>query len=452
MRAAWAACVGSLIASAAIAPQAITPSTAHAADEACTSSVGTYVLRPSGSSNAAKKRTLAKYMDWGPKGSESSFFDTEFTAQIAAASKLFTAPNGLIYEISSSDRDAPLKSYKDNTATGGALLTPVKSYKPNWAGAKRVWSNGKRIFVVSDDTVNVLEQSAPATGDGTISLIATLPRSSRLTEIITAQDVWMVGSVIYTLSTDGAIAHRTYLETKDSAGTIKPTLGATVTDKTGLSGVTQAWSPGPGVINTLSTTDDPDTTGRISKSTTDPFTTINDEVTVGVLGDVMAAPASCLADADPNIVPHFGTRRERPADRAGNNRPRHTATVEHGHGKVHAGQRTARRRPGGHRHRCRRRRRQRQCLRSEGARAEQGDHHRRRHLVGDASASPPRGCAHGHGRQPWRIEPQRHHDRDHHLRRPRPRHRRPGRRTAAPAHGPAGREQRGRDRCGGGDR
>ncbi|GAA2768728.1 hypothetical protein GCM10010103_77710 [Streptomyces paradoxus] len=214
----------------------------------------------------------------------------------------------MIYEISGSDRDAPLQAYKDNTATGGALLTPVKSYKLNWGGAKRVWSNGARIFVINDDdTVNVFEQCAPATGDGAISLIAALPRSSKLTELISAQDVWMVGSVIYTLSIDGAITHRTYVETKDTAGAIKTALGATVTDKTGLSGVTQAWSPGPGVINTLITTDDPDTTGRISKATTDPFATINDEVTVGILGDVMAAPASCLADADPNVVPHFGT-------------------------------------------------------------------------------------------------------------------------------------------------
>ncbi|GAA2768727.1 hypothetical protein GCM10010103_77700 [Streptomyces paradoxus] len=57
------------------------PSAAVAADAACTSSVGTYVLRPSGSSNAAKKGTLDKYMDWAPKESGSSFLDTEFTAQ-----------------------------------------------------------------------------------------------------------------------------------------------------------------------------------------------------------------------------------------------------------------------------------------------------------------------------------------------------------------------------------
>ena len=112
MRAAWAACAGSLIASAALAPQIITPGAAYAADAECISSVSTYVLRPSGSSNAAKKRTLAKYMDWAPKGRESSFFDTEFTAQIPATSKLFTAPNGLIYEAGSGRE--PLKVYKDN--------------------------------------------------------------------------------------------------------------------------------------------------------------------------------------------------------------------------------------------------------------------------------------------------------------------------------------------------
>ncbi|MFE5894986.1 hypothetical protein ACFQ6E_39565 [Streptomyces sp. NPDC056462] len=269
--------------------------------------MGTYVLSPA-STNPAKKRTLSKYMDWGPKAGESSFFDTQLTAQIPGTSKLFTAPNGVIYEISSSDRDAPLKAYKDNTATGGALLTPVKSYKPDWSTAKRVWSNGKRIFVINaDNTVNVFGQSAPATGDGTISLITTLPRSNRLTEILNAEDVWMVGSVIYTLSTDGTIAHQTYLETGGSAGAVTTTLGASVTDTTGLSGVTQAWSPGPGAINTLSVTGDPDTTGRISKYATGPFTGINDEVTVGILGDVMADPAACMADPDPDVVPYFGT-------------------------------------------------------------------------------------------------------------------------------------------------
>lgn len=307
LRATWAVGVGSLVAAAAFAPQAITPNTAHAADSSCVASVGTYVLSPA-STNPAKKRTLSKYMDWGPKTGESSFFDTQLTAQIPGTSKLFTAPNGVIYEISASDRDAPLKAYKDNTATGGSLLTPVKSYKPNWSTAKRVWSNGKRIFVITaDDTVNVFEQTAPAAGNGTINLLTTLPRSNRLTEILNAEDVWMIGSVIYTLSTDGTIAHQTYLETGDSADAIKPTLGASAIDTTGLSGVTHAWSPGPGAINTLTLTNDPDTTGRISKYTTGPFTGLNDEVTVGVTGDIMADPASCLADPDPGIPPYFGT-------------------------------------------------------------------------------------------------------------------------------------------------
>lgn len=306
LRTLWAVCAGSLIASTALAAQGVTAGTAHAADGSCSSSVGTYVLSPAGA-NPAKKRTLTKYMDWGPKTGESSFFDTQLTAQIPGTSKLFTAPNGLIYEISGSDRDAPLKVYKDNTATGGSLLTPVKTYKLDWSAAKRVWSNGKRIFVVNDDnTVDVFEQTAPGTGDGTISLITTLPRSSKLAEITNAEDVWMVGQVIYTLSTDGTIAHRTYLETGSSTGGIKPFLDFTVTDKTGLSGVTQAWSPGPGAVNTLSETSDPDTTGRVGKYTTSPFTGINDDVTTGVIGDVMADTAGCLADPDPDVVPYFG--------------------------------------------------------------------------------------------------------------------------------------------------
>lgn len=307
LRTVWAVCTGSLVTSTALVAQGVTASTALAADVSCRSSVGTYVLSPAGT-DPAESRTLTKYVDWAPKAAESSFFDTQLTAQIPGTSELFTAPNGLIYEISGSDRDAPLKVYKDKTATGGSLLTPVKTYKLDWSGAKRVWSNGKRIFVIDDDnTVNVFEQTAPVTGDGTISLITTLPRSSKLNEIINAADVWMVGQVIYTLSADGTIAHRTYLETGTSTGGTKPFLDYTVTDKTGLSGVTQAWSPGPHALNTISLTSDPDTTGRVSKYTTGPFTVVNDDVTTGVIGDVMADTAACLADPDPDVVPYFGT-------------------------------------------------------------------------------------------------------------------------------------------------
>ncbi|MFG2387215.1 hypothetical protein [Streptomyces avermitilis] len=96
-----------LAAGLTIAPQALTAGhPVAAADAACTAfSVPTYVLEPAASSNIAGKRVLHKYMEWGPKTTDTYLLDTQYTANLPATSKVFTGGgNGIIYEAPSAVR------------------------------------------------------------------------------------------------------------------------------------------------------------------------------------------------------------------------------------------------------------------------------------------------------------------------------------------------------------
>ncbi|MET8582224.1 hypothetical protein ABZX39_15235 [Streptomyces collinus] len=122
-----------LAAGLATAPQALTSGhAAFAADATCTTfSVPTYVFEPAASSTVAGERVLHKYMEWGPKSADTDLLDTQYTATLPATSKVFTGGgNGIVYEATSGGQ---VKTYKDDTATGGSLLTPVKTYSLNWS-------------------------------------------------------------------------------------------------------------------------------------------------------------------------------------------------------------------------------------------------------------------------------------------------------------------------------
>src|SRR5262249_30517532 len=119
-------CVTSLLVGAAAAPNLVSPGRASAAGT-CQSSVATYVeTSPPGTYSAGTPTTLKKYIDWDPKGGGASgpIFDTGFSATVNATSRFTGAGQGIIYELTQSGE---LKSFKDNTATGGSLLTSVKS-------------------------------------------------------------------------------------------------------------------------------------------------------------------------------------------------------------------------------------------------------------------------------------------------------------------------------------
>ncbi|MET7981708.1 MULTISPECIES: hypothetical protein [unclassified Streptomyces] len=267
--------------------------------DSCLTSVPTYVWEPNSTGNIAAPRLLHKYMDWGPmSGTTDSLIDTLTTASLPTTSKVFTGGgDGIIYEATLGGQ---VKAYKDNTATGGSLLTSVKTYTLNWSSATRIVTNGTYILVLaSDNTLDVYQQSSPSTGNGTITKIGSI-RSSVTSEMGASDSLWMVNSGLSWLK-DGTIK-RTALTVIGSL----PKLALTSTVATGVT-ASQAWSPGSGVVNTQSTTSDPDTTGQIAKFATGPWAQLDPEVRTGIVGTIMADAGPCLADPDPALQPYFAT-------------------------------------------------------------------------------------------------------------------------------------------------
>ncbi|MFJ3509142.1 hypothetical protein [Streptomyces luteogriseus] len=300
----WTACAV-LVAGAAIAPQVITPAqSAAAADGDCTTySVPTYVWEPATTANIASKRVLRKYMEWGPKSTDAVLLDTLNTASLPMTSKVFTGGgDGILYEATINGQ---VKAYKDNTATGGNLLTPVKTYSLDWSSAKRILTNGQWFLVfASDGTMDVYKQSSPTTGDGTLTRVIDGTKSSITTAISASDDAWMVNSTVQWLK-DGTVQQSVLLPVNlTTSSTVR--LWGTTEIATGVD-ATQAWAPGPGALSTQSVTADPDTTGQVRTYTTGPWTQVDDDVRAGIVGEVMADAGPCLSAPDPSIAPWFGT-------------------------------------------------------------------------------------------------------------------------------------------------
>ncbi|GAX51521.1 hypothetical protein [Streptomyces olivochromogenes] len=264
--------------------------------------------------------TLKKYVDWDPQGGGAGgpIFDTEFSATVNTKSRFTGAGQGVIYELTQSGE---LKSFKDNTATGGSLLTASKNYgtSGSWHYAAKIWADLDRIYVLdADHKLNVYAQSAPATGNGTLTLVGTVPAANAGVQAMTAaQDVWAVPtrtvgyrSTLYALI-DGVIKHWSYNEGTVSPGgtTGLPILGSAATvDLTGLTGAVQAWSPGPGTIYTSDGA--VNYSGTIAGYAGRPMALTNSEVSTGIYGTIFTDTASCLNSMEQG-PPHFGTR---PAD------------------------------------------------------------------------------------------------------------------------------------------
>ncbi|MFH9990152.1 hypothetical protein [Streptomyces luteogriseus] len=303
-RVTWTACAV-LVAGAAIAPQVITPAQpAAAADGDCTTySVPTYVWEPATTANIASKRVLRKYMEWGPKSTDAVLLDTLNTASLPMTSKVFTGGgDGILYEATINGQ---VKAYKDNTATGGNLLTPVKTYSLDWSSAKRILTNGQWFLVfASDGTMDVYKQSSPTTGDGTLTRVIDGTKSSITTAISASDDAWMVNSTVQWLK-DGTVQQSVLLPVNlTTSSTVR--LWGTTEIATGVD-ATQAWAPGPGALSTQSVTADPDTTGQVRTYTTGPWTQVDDDVRAGIVGEVMADAGPCLTAPDPSVAPWFGT-------------------------------------------------------------------------------------------------------------------------------------------------
>lgn len=310
-RTAWALSAV-LVAGAAVVAQGVAVAQpAAAADSECTTfSVPTYVWEPNATNNIAAKRVLHKYMDWGPTSADTDLLDTLQTASLPGTSKVFTGGgDGILYEATLGGQ---VKAYKDNTASGGALLTPVKTYSLNWSSAKRILTNGEWFLVfASDGTMDVYKQSGPATGDGALTRVVDGTKSSITTAIAGADDAWMVNSAVQWLK-DGAVQQTVLLPLSGSS--VK--LWGTTDIATGVD-ATQAWAPGPKAISTQSLTDDPDTTGQVRAFTTGPWASAADDVRSGIVGEIMADAGPCLTAPDPDIAPYFGT----PPDETGGEEP-----------------------------------------------------------------------------------------------------------------------------------
>jgi len=294
-------CLTALLAGGIAAPAVLAPAPAVAADS-CPSGVATYVLERKPGLLSVTPRTLRKYVDSDAKGGDAdgTVFDTGFTGTIGAQSRGFAGGNGVIYEILS---DGRVKSYKDNTATGGQLLTAARTYDVNWTTRKRVWASGDRIFSVHEGgKLEVFKQGDPLTGKGELTLVGILPVDRPAVVAFTnADDVWAVGRTIYTLK-DGEI--RSWAYTESGSTPVLPTAGTVVA--TGLTGAVQAWSPGPGTVYTASKTTSADNPTTVKSYTGTPLALVNAEVRTGIEGEFLPDTASCLAASDPGVKPHFG--------------------------------------------------------------------------------------------------------------------------------------------------
>ncbi|MFJ8770482.1 hypothetical protein [Streptomyces clavifer] len=308
-----------LLSGAVVTPGLAAPANASAAEasavvaDECKSHVATYVLEgPAGPAivDPAKPRTLRKYVDWDSKSTDASgtLIDTELTATLPGKSSIFTAGRGTIYEIT---EEGKLQSYKDNTATGGPLLTPAKTYGTGWLGFTHVWAGGARIYGQNAaGEIAVYKVADPATAAGAIT-----PTTSRIpadnpaaVAMKDADDVWTAGDQVFVLK-DGQITASKYAERVAGLPpnqTVNPSLGVPAVVASGLTGAKQAWSPGPGAVRTHSGRTD--YAGQIkSYAGVTSLALANDDLRVGIYGQIHADTADCLADATQE-QPSFGTK------------------------------------------------------------------------------------------------------------------------------------------------
>ncbi|MDX2650269.1 hypothetical protein PV341_43310 [Streptomyces sp. PA03-1a] len=256
--------------------------------------------------------TLRKYIDWDPSGGGAAgpLFDTGYVAPIPDLASVFSGGSGILYQIDR--KTGQLKSYKDNTASGGSLMTYVKTFKSNsaqpWASYDHVWSVGSKIFTIDDAGTLAVHQPSSSDapdGQGVMLDMATISATNAAVIAINKSDeVWSAGNKIYGL-TDGTIRSWTL----SWLGVIPKLDVATETVLATDTKVTSAWSPGPGTVYTATTGID---YSGIVKGYTGAggtaLTLANDDVRQGLYArSVFTDTASCLA-ATPDTRPYFGAQ------------------------------------------------------------------------------------------------------------------------------------------------
>lgn len=251
--------------------------------------------------------TIRKYVDWSPYNGDTDgrFIDTGSTAQLPGTSQVFGGKGGVIYEIT---QDGILKSYKDNTETGGALLTPLATYGSGWTGYSRVWTLGNTIFGLSatDRSVSVFTGTRINNKPHMVPLAAKIPANdAAAVAIASATHVWGVEDKIFTLS-NGEVRQWSYSIEYIGVDAMAPKLTDNGVIATGLSSAASAWSPAPGVMYTKPGPQD--YTGIVKSYTGSSPALANPEVAVGFFGAVLPDTASCLTAPSPDDKPNLGNQ------------------------------------------------------------------------------------------------------------------------------------------------
>ncbi|MFF2534959.1 hypothetical protein [Streptomyces cyaneofuscatus] len=317
-----AACASALLATTLTVPAAFADAPARAIDgsregvtaQACASGIATYVHDVSGDEGV-----LRKFLDWDPLtgNATGALHDTGVSTPLDTYSRFFTGGHGIIYVVTD---EGALKTYKDNTATGGSLLTPVRNYGGDWSTYATIVSGGAgRIFALRyTGSLDVFSIANPASGTGAITKVKTVAATNAaVIAMDRANDVWAVGSKVYTLRRGvadrlGEVKQWTYNET---AGAAPFSADTVVVSRVGTKTFT-GWSPGPGTFYTVGAT--PDYSGVASSYTGSGLTELaNDDVGSGIHGDVHADIASCLASPSADAKPVLGSAPpEAPAPKA----------------------------------------------------------------------------------------------------------------------------------------
>lgn len=288
---------------------------AVASAEECASHIPTYVVEAQpGSALPVNQppRIIRKYVDWSPYNgnADGRLLDTGITAELPRTSRVFGGEGGVIYEIT---QDGVLKSYKDNTDAGGALLTPLKTYGGGWNAYSNLWVVGPEVFALSqtDGSVSVFTETKGLNGVWYKKELAEkIPASHpAAVAIASAQHVWGVGSKVLTLS-GGEVREWAYSIEFIGPSAMAPRLTGNGVIATGLPSAASAWSPAPGVIYTNSGSRD--YTGIVKSYTGSPLTLANPEVGVGIYGTALPDTASCLAAPSLDEKPNFGNASDVP--------------------------------------------------------------------------------------------------------------------------------------------
>ncbi|MFI0192996.1 hypothetical protein ACH4PW_36400 [Streptomyces sp. NPDC017082] len=237
-----------------------------------------------------------------------ALLDTGQTAPLEAYSKFFTGGRGIIYV---KTPEGALKTYKDNSATGGSMLTPVHDYGGDWSAYRRMWSNGdNRIFALHQDgALEIYAVASPSSGSGAITKIKTVASTDpAVVAIEQANDVWSAGATVYTLRRGVADRHgevKAWRYSESASGSPFPDGYTTAVRGLGTK-VWYGWSPGPGTIYTVG--DTPDYTGIADShtGTAASMEVTNPDVGAGIYGDVHADIAACLASPSPDVKPALG--------------------------------------------------------------------------------------------------------------------------------------------------